>query len=88
MFDAIMDALSRELMEYNEKFNQDGARISTQDLDIIDKLTHAMKCLATYEAMEGSYCDTYERKSSRDRVPVRRQVEYGRESDPHWNRRS
>jgi len=50
MFDNICDALIRELDEMDEKM-ADGAPVSEKDVSIIDTMAHALKCLATYEAM-------------------------------------
>lgn len=60
MYRAISDAIHRELDMLEERFSN-GANINNADLDMIDKAAHALKCLATYEAMtEGDY--EYKRK--------------------------
>ena len=51
MFDAIVDTLHREMDELDEKYARDNA-MSEADLDNIDKMAHALKCIATYEAMK------------------------------------
>jgi len=53
MFDGICDALHRELDSYDNKLMGGKAPMSTQDLDTIDRLAHALKSLATYDAMRG-----------------------------------
>lgn len=53
MFDGICEALHREMDQLNEKF-ANGAQMSGQELEHIDKMAHALKSLATYEAMQGS----------------------------------
>ena len=60
MYRAIPDAIHRELDMLEERFSN-GANITNADLDMIDKAAHALKCLATYEAMtENDY--EYKRK--------------------------
>jgi hypothetical protein len=53
MFEGICEALHREMDQLNEKF-ANGAQMSGQELEHIDKMAHALKSLATYEAMQGS----------------------------------
>jgi hypothetical protein len=53
MFDGICEALHREMDQLDEKF-ANGAHMSGQELEHIDKMAHALKSLATYEAMQGS----------------------------------
>jgi len=50
MFKGLYDAIHHELGELEDKF-AGGARINAQELEHIDKMAHALKCLATYEAM-------------------------------------
>ena len=59
MFDGIYETIHHEMDLLEDKF-QDGNAMSEKDLEMIDKMSHALKCLATYEAMkshedEGSY---------------------------------
>ena len=51
MFDGISEALYRELESLDNKLMGGKAPMSSQDLDNIDKICHALKCLKTYEAM-------------------------------------
>ena len=51
MFEGISEALYRELESLDNKLMGGKAPMSTQDLDMIDKIAHALKCLKTYEAM-------------------------------------
>lgn len=51
MFDGICEALHRELDSYDNKLMGGKAPMSSQDLDVIDKMAHALKSLATYSAM-------------------------------------
>lgn len=51
MFDGICEALHRELDNYDNKLMGGKAPMSSQDLDVIDKMAHALKSLATYSAM-------------------------------------
>jgi len=50
MFDSIYDAIHRELDGIAEKYSN-GVQLSEKDLDMVDRMAHALKCLATYEAM-------------------------------------
>ena len=50
MYTKIVDALHDELEILDERY-ANGGKLSAADLDMIDKATHALKCLATYEAM-------------------------------------
>lgn len=65
MFEGICNALHREMEEMEKKFRS-GANLTAQDLSEIDKMAHALKSLATYEAMkgnseyEGSYDGSYD----------------------------
>ena len=52
-FEALEKAMCKELEALEHKM-QGGAEMSVQDLEKIDKLTHAMKSLATYVAMKES----------------------------------
>ena len=79
-----------------EKFSK-GAKVTGQDLEYIDKMAHALKCLKTYEAMDGASeygGDSYARGRSRTTGRYisrdggyRSGVEYGRDMDPYWDRR-
>jgi len=65
MFDGIYDVLHREMEQMEEKY-AGGAPISAQELDHIDKMAHALKCLATYEAMREGYEKRPSSRYSRD----------------------
>jgi len=52
MFEAICDAIHKEMDALEEKY-QRGAEMNGQDLEHIDKMAHALKSLATYDAMKG-----------------------------------
>ena len=71
MFNGICEAIHRELEELDEKF-ANGAKMNGQELEHIDKMAHALKSFATYEAMlgnseydGGSYEGSYARGRSR-----------------------
>lgn len=65
MFEAICEALHREMDHLDEKLSG-GAQLSGQDLEHIDKMAHALKSLKTYEAMIGnSEYGSYARGRSR-----------------------
>ena len=52
MFDIIVDALHHEMDLLCEKYDDGKISMTGQDLEHIDKIAHALKCLATYEAMK------------------------------------
>lgn len=67
MFEGICDAIHRELHKIDEKYAK-GTQLSETDLKDIDIMSHALKSLATYEAMtkRGEYeGDSYARGRSR-----------------------
>lgn len=51
MYEAICDALHREMDEMEEKYSSGKAAMNREDLDMIDKMAHALKSIATYKAM-------------------------------------
>ena len=53
MYNVLCDAIHQELDALEDKFAKGGAQMTGQDLDHIDKMFHALKSLATYEAMKG-----------------------------------
>ena len=71
MFEGICEALYRELDMLNSKLQGGKSPMTSQDLDYIDKMAHALKSLATYDAMKGnseyggSYDGSYARGRSR-----------------------
>ena len=60
MFEGICEAIYRELSLLNNKLQGGKSPMSSQDLETIDKLAHAMKSLKAYEAMEGNSEDSYD----------------------------
>ena len=54
MFDGICEALHNELDQLDEKYSKGNGQLNMQDLETIDKATHALKCMATIEAMKGN----------------------------------
>jgi len=52
MFEGICEAIHKEMDTLEEKYER-GAEMNGQDLEHIDKMAHALKSLATYEAMKG-----------------------------------
>ena len=54
MFDGICDAIHREMEMLDNKYSEGKTNLNGQDLEHIDKMAHALKSLATYEAMLGS----------------------------------
>ena len=65
MFDGIVEAMHRELEHIEQKLSDGKTSMSNSDLDDVDKLAHALKCLATYEAMKGNseYGGSYDGRS-------------------------
>ena len=59
----LKEAVSYEIGEANKRIKNAGGKISTSDLDVIDKLTHSMKSLITacamLEAEEDGYSGDY-----------------------------
>ena len=54
------ETIAHEIAEANDKIRQAGGDMNTADVDIIDKLTHSMKSLATTCAMlEAEESDGY-----------------------------
>lgn len=53
MFNGICEAMHRELDEMDEKYSN-GEQLNKQDLETIDTIAHALKSIATYEAMKGA----------------------------------
>jgi hypothetical protein len=54
MFEGICEALHRELEMLDNKLQGGKAPMNSQDLEVIDKMAHALKSLKTYEAMTGN----------------------------------
>ena len=48
---SIEEKLCKELEELDEKY-RDGGALTEADLKVIDTISHALKCLATYDAMK------------------------------------
>ena len=64
MFNNICEALHRELDMLDEKY-ANGSQLNNQDLEHIDKMMHALKSIATYEAMKGDSEYGFSRRMSR-----------------------
>ena len=54
MFEGICEAIHRELHKMDEKYSN-GTQLSETDLKDINTMAHALKSLATYEAMDEAY---------------------------------
>ena len=65
MYTNISDAIFRELDSLEDKYSNGGMQMTEIDLTMIDRMFHALKCLATYEAMEDN--GNYQRGRGRDR---------------------
>lgn len=60
MFEAICDAILREMDDLEEKYSK-GAQMSAQDLEHIDRMAHALKNISAYAAMKEG-CDHRSRR--------------------------
>lgn len=59
----VCETLNRELEESNEKIRKAGGKLSAGDLEVVDKLTHAIKSVKTTIAMienDGDYSRDYD----------------------------
>lgn len=54
MFDGICEVLHHEMELLEEKYSGGKTPMTSQDLEHIDKMAHALKSLATYDAMKGN----------------------------------
>ena len=61
MYETICDILHREMDVLEEKYADGKTAMNSNDLDHIYKIAHALKCLATYEAMKASETPRRER---------------------------
>lgn len=72
-FESLEKSMCKELEAIEQKMKA-GTEMSVQDLDKVDKLTHAMKSLATYKAMkeaeEYGYSEEGGMSGRRGRSPV------------------
>ena len=64
MFEGICDAIHAEMALLEEKYEK-GTQMSEKDLDAIDKMAHALKSLATYEAMKSAGTTRYASRDER-----------------------
>ena len=56
MFEGICEAIHRELDVLEDKYSSAKNQMNSQDLELIDKMAHALKSIATYEAMKTGEC--------------------------------
>ena len=56
----LCEKVTEEISDINEKIEQNGGKMSSGDLEVIDKLTHALKSIKTTIAM-AEYDDDYSR---------------------------
>lgn len=54
MFEGICEAMHREMDRLEQKYENENVQMNGQDLKDIDMMAHALKSLATYEAMKGN----------------------------------
>ena len=54
MFEGICEAMYREMERLEQKYQNGNVQMNGQDLKDIDMMAHALKSLATYEAMKGN----------------------------------
>lgn len=57
----ISDTLAKSLKEANEKIRSAGGKLTPSDMDFVDKLTHAIKCVETTVAMKEATDGGYSR---------------------------
>ena len=86
MYEGICDAIHRELDSMDERLSSGKTPLNSQDLEHIDKMAHALKCLKTYEAMEGhsEYDGSYARGRSRTTGRYISRDEYPRDYDRRY----
>lgn len=81
MYHGICEAIHREMDQLEDKYSK-GTQLSLQDLEHIDRMAHALKSLATYEAMKGeSEYDGGSYARGRSRMTGRYVSRDSRESD-------
>ena len=51
MFDGIVDAIHREMETLEDRYAKGDRQMTDTDLNAVDKMAHALKCIATYDAM-------------------------------------
>lgn len=83
MFENIENVLIDELEMVNEQY-KDGHEINSGDLEKVDKVSHALKCLVTCKAMMDGDQGTSERSYARgrSRTTGRYMSRTGRPEDP------
>lgn len=86
MYEGICEAIHRELDALDEKLGSGKAPMSTQDLEHIDKMAHALKDLRAVEGMEGhsEWDGSYARGRSRTTGRYMSRDEYPREYDRRY----
>ena len=80
MFENITRKLYRELDKMDEKYAAENKEISMADIEVLDKITHTLKCLHTIED-GGMSRDGYSGRRGRDSMGryASRDVEPGRD---------
>lgn len=53
MFNNICDVLHQEMEKLDQKYAGGNTSLTDKDLEDIDKIAHALKCIETYSAMKG-----------------------------------
>ena len=76
MFEGIVEVFHRELATLEEKYAGGKTPMTEQDLMHIDTMAHALKCMATYEAMLNSGEKKSVRYVSREYEPPRGYYRY------------
>ena len=86
MFEGICETLHREMEMLEEKYSNGKTPMNSQDLEHIDKMAHALKSLATYDAMKGNseYGDSYARGRSRMTGRYISRDDYSRDYDRRY----
>ena len=80
MFENITRKLYRELDKMDEKYAAENKEISMADIEVLDKITHTLKCLHAIED-GGMSRDGYSSRRGRDSMGryTSREVEPGRD---------
>lgn len=80
MFENITRKLYRELEKMDQKYGAENKELSMADIEVLDKITHTLKCLTAIEE-GGMSRDGYSSRRSRDSMGrySSRDVEPGRD---------
>lgn len=66
MYENVKFKLHRELDRMDEKYMPDGKEMSMIDLEVIEKASHALKCLKSIEERQAQTSDRYQARGNWD----------------------